>query len=124
MVLIKLEIVRNSNFEYIRLTNEGELTMIELQYFERFHFNQLINWIDTPEFLLQWGGPNFTFPLNEQQLEKYVEKANTDNSDILIYSILNKETRNVIGHISLGQIDRKNQSANIGKVLVGDTSVA
>ncbi|QPA33034.1 GNAT family N-acetyltransferase [Thermaerobacillus caldiproteolyticus] len=97
--------------------------MIELKYFERSDFKQLINWIDSPKFLLQWGGPQFDYPLNESQLEKYIENANNDTSDTLIYKVIHKETGNVIGHISLGKIDRKNKSARIGKVLVGDKNI-
>lgn len=97
--------------------------MIELKFFDRSDFQQLINWIETPEFLLQWGGPNFSFPLNEQQLENYLKDANKDNSNTLVYSVIDKETGNVIGHISLGNIDRKNKSARVGKVLVGDKNV-
>jgi RimJ/RimL family protein N-acetyltransferase len=97
--------------------------MIELKYFERSDFKQLINWIDSPQFLLQWGGPSFEYPLSANQLEKYVENANNDNSDTLVYKVLDKETGNVIGHISLGKIDRKNNSARVGKVLVGDKNV-
>ncbi len=64
--------------------------MVELQYFERSDFQQLINWIDSPEFLLQWGGPNFSFPLTEEQLENYLIDANKDNSNTLIYGVLHK----------------------------------
>lgn len=97
--------------------------MIELRFFERSDIQQLINWIETPEFLLQWGGPNFSFPLTEQQLKNYLKDANNDNSQVMVYSFLEKETGNVIGHISLGNIDRSNKSARIGKVLVGDKNV-
>jgi RimJ/RimL family protein N-acetyltransferase len=97
--------------------------MIELKFFERSNFQQLINWIETPEFLLQWGGPNFSFPLTEQQLENYLKDANKDNSSVLVYSVIDKETGNVIGHISLGNVDRNNKSARVGKVLVGDKNV-
>ncbi|MEI5907560.1 GNAT family protein [Bacillus spongiae] len=94
--------------------------MIELKYFERSDFKQLINWIDSYEFLLQWGGPGFDYPLDESQLEKYIEKANDVNSDTFVYKVMNKETATIVGHISLGKIDRKNKSARVGKVLVGD----
>lgn len=97
--------------------------MVEFKFFEPSNFTQLINWIDSPEFLLQWGGPNFSFPLTEQQLEKYLKDANKDNSSTLVYCVIHKETGNVIGHISLGNIDRKNKSARVGKVLVGDKNV-
>ncbi|MGJ9459836.1 GNAT family N-acetyltransferase [Oceanobacillus sp. CF4.6] len=97
--------------------------MIQLEFFETSDFQQLINWIETPELLLQWGGPAFDFPLTVNQLEKYIENANCDNSDTLVYKVIDKETEAVIGHISLGKIDRKNRSARIGKVLVGNENV-
>jgi RimJ/RimL family protein N-acetyltransferase len=96
--------------------------MVELKYFERSDFEQLIQWIDSPEFLLQWGGPGFEYPLSENQLEEYIESANHQSSDILVFKVVHKETGDVIGHISLGKIDRKNKSAKVGKVLVGSKS--
>jgi RimJ/RimL family protein N-acetyltransferase len=73
--------------------------MVVLKYFGRSDFKQLMNWIDSPEFLLQWGGPQFDFPLNEKQLEKYIENANNDNSNTFMYKVIHIETGNVIGHI-------------------------
>ncbi len=93
--------------------------MIELKHFARSHFHQLLQWIDSPEFLLQWGGPQFTFPLDEEQLENYLSGANENNTDSLIYSVFLNETGEMIGHISLGKIDRNHKSARVGKVLVG-----
>jgi len=97
--------------------------MIELTYFAREDFKQLINWIDSPQFLLQWGGPGFHYPLTEDQLETYLKSANKEQSNRLVYKVINRETRDVIGHISLGNIDRENNSARVGKVLVGDQQV-
>src|SRR4051794_10511917 len=91
--------------------------MVVLKYFERSDFKQLINWIDSPAFLLQWGGPGFDYPLNDAQLEKYIENANNENAETMVYKVIDSET---IGHISLGKIDRKNKSARVGKVLVGN----
>lgn len=94
--------------------------MVELKYFERSDFKQFIDWINSPKFLLQWGGPAFEYPLTENQLERYIENANNDKSETLVYKVSDKETGDIIGHISLGKIDRKNKSARVGKVLVGD----
>ncbi|MFO6498876.1 MULTISPECIES: GNAT family N-acetyltransferase [Bacillus] len=94
--------------------------MVELKYFEYSDFSQLMKWIDSPEFLLQWGGPAFNYPLNDAQLGKYIENANSDHSETLAYKVIDGDTGDVIGHISLGKIDRKNKSARVGKVLVGD----
>jgi RimJ/RimL family protein N-acetyltransferase len=94
--------------------------MIELKYFERSDFNQLIKWVDSPGFLLQWSGSQFNYPLGEAQLEKYIENANHEHSERLVYKVIDTESEEVIGHISLGKIDRKNNSARVGKVLVGE----
>ncbi|WP_339280475.1 GNAT family protein [Lysinibacillus sp. FSL P2-0066] len=93
--------------------------MIKLEYFNPSDFKQLIHWINSPEFLIQWSGSVFNFPLDKDQLERYIEKANKENSDTFVYKAIN-ETGDVIGHISLGQIDRKNKSARVGKVLIGE----
>ncbi|MFJ7755445.1 GNAT family N-acetyltransferase [Peribacillus muralis] len=97
--------------------------MIELQYFERSNIEQLINWIPSPEFTLQWGGPAFQFPLTSEQLEKYLEEANKEVSDTYIYKVIDQESQKVIGHISLGRVDRVHKSARVGKVLVGSSEV-
>jgi RimJ/RimL family protein N-acetyltransferase len=98
----------------------GKEMMIKLEYFKRSDFKQLIDWIDSPSFLLQWGGPGFDYPLDHSQLERYIENANHENAETMIYKVMDEETGKAIGHISLGKIDRKNRSARIGKVLVGD----
>ncbi|PEB77405.1 GNAT family N-acetyltransferase [Bacillus thuringiensis] len=94
------------------------MEVIKLKTFKKSDFKQLINWINSEEFLIQWSGNAFTFPIDEQQLEKYIESANT-----LAFKVVDEETSDVIGHISLGQIDNINKSARIGKVLVGNTKM-
>ncbi|MCA1054064.1 GNAT family N-acetyltransferase [Rossellomorea aquimaris] len=94
--------------------------MIRLEYFERSDFKQLIDWIDSASFLLQWGGPGFEYPLDRRQLHQYLEGTNHAGAERLVYKVIEEETGNTIGHISLGMIDRKNRTARIGKVLVGD----
>ncbi len=56
---------------------ERSKEVIKLESFKKSDFKQLINWINSEEFLIQWSGNAFTFPLDEQQLEKYIESANT-----------------------------------------------
>lgn len=99
-----------------RMVYERRMKLIKLEPFKRSDFKQLINWIDSEGFLIQWSGNAFTYPLNDQQLEQYIESTNT-----LAFKVIDEESKEVIGHISLGQIDNINKSARIGKVLVGDT---
>ncbi|WP_448163261.1 GNAT family N-acetyltransferase [Bacillus mobilis] len=97
---------------------ERSIKVIKLETFKKSDFKQLIDWIDSEEFLIQWSGNAFAYPLNEQQLENYIESSNT-----LAFKVIDEESKKVIGHISLGQIDNINKSARIGKVLVGDTKM-
>ena len=97
--------------------------LIQLQKFEKSDIRQLIGWIGSPAFLLQWAGSAFHYPLTETQLESYIENANRKEADLYIYKVVEQETDKVIGHISLGRIDRKHRSARIGKVLVGERDV-
>lgn len=93
--------------------------MIQLAYFTREDFAQLMNWISSEAFMVQWSGTGFSFPLHIHQLEQYIKEANRPGADAFIYKVIYKETGNTVGHISL-DVDRRNESARIGKVLVGD----
>jgi RimJ/RimL family protein N-acetyltransferase len=95
--------------------------MIKLEPFERADIIQLMEWIDSPTLLFQWGGQTFSFPLNEQQLENYIKDSNTNAVQSLIYRVVHESNHEVIGHINL-QIDWINESARIGKVLIGNRS--
>jgi RimJ/RimL family protein N-acetyltransferase len=95
---------------------KGTMVMIRLEPFERTDFKQLIGWIDSPKFMMLWGGRTFNYPLTEQQLENYI------GSDVLIYRVVHEDSGEVIGHINL-TMDRINNSGRIGKVLIGDSSL-
>ncbi|WP_163970311.1 GNAT family N-acetyltransferase [Oceanobacillus halotolerans] len=97
--------------------------MVELRYFDHADFKQLINWVDSPQFLIQWAGPGFTYPLDEKQLERYLDNANEKGATLYIYKVVLAETGKVVGHISLDKIDRVNRSARVCRVLVGDKTV-
>ncbi|WP_077596143.1 GNAT family N-acetyltransferase [Oceanobacillus kimchii] len=97
--------------------------MIRLEHFGRQDFDLLISWIDSPEFIMQWAGTEFSYPLDENQLNQYIKGANEKNSKVYIYKVVLDETNEIIGHISLNNIDLKNRSARIGKVLIGNTRI-
>ncbi|SFL50070.1 GNAT family N-acetyltransferase [Salibacterium qingdaonense] len=86
--------------------------------FSKEHYEQLKSWIPDGSFLMQWGGPEFCFPLNNKQLDRYVNGDDQPGLERIVYSVMEEQA--VIGHISLGAVDRQNRSARIGKVLVGD----
>lgn len=39
-----------------------DVKMIELTNFKRSDYETLMTWIKSPQFLLLWGGPGFTYP--------------------------------------------------------------
>lgn len=98
----------------------NEAAMLELEPFKRADFGWLIARIDTPEFLMQWGGTNMDFPLDEAQLEKIFAKSLGDEPALLPFKAVDTATGETIGYIELLKIDRRNRSATVGRVLVGD----
>ena len=94
--------------------------MIKLEYFNENDFDLLIKWLNSYHLVKQWAGDDFNYPLDKEQLSNYIKGSNKTNSQLLIYKAIDLETKETIGHISLNNIDYKNKSAKIGKVLVGD----
>ena len=95
--------------------------MIRLEKFEKSDFKQLIEWINNEALLVNWCGFLFRFPLSEESLTWYIEGSNDiETSDAFIYKAVDIETGETVGHISLGGISRKNKSARISRVLVGN----
>lgn len=97
--------------------------MIQLEYFTPADFLQLIDWIQDPELLQSWSGALFSFPLTEDKLAWYLEGTNNPpESDALVYKAVESKTGEIVGHISLGGISKKNKAARISRVLVGNTT--
>ncbi|WP_207494113.1 GNAT family N-acetyltransferase [Aridibaculum aurantiacum] len=97
--------------------------MIKLEYFTKEDFQQLIDWIDNEDLLANWAGSLFSFPLTHHSLEWYLDKTNDpQTSDAMVYKAVSTDTGKAVGHISLGSISRKNSSARITRVLIGDDS--
>ncbi|WP_110114429.1 GNAT family protein [Bacillus sp. CGMCC 1.16541] len=94
--------------------------MVILREFTKKDFQQLIDWIPSKEFAMQWGGTSFTYPLTKKQLKNYVKGANVAGSDRYIFAVVDPQTRQTIGHISIMQVQHDNGSGRIGRVLVGE----
>ena len=95
---------------------------LTLQNFKPEDYQDLIEWAKTPEFLLQWAGPLFTFPLTVDQLDSYRQESLMENPKRLIYSVYEIATEKHIGHIELNNINPDNGSAKICRVLIGDAN--
>ena len=90
---------------------------MDLHPFTRGDFARLIAWADSAELLMQWAGHIFTHPLDEAQLENYLQGAQGDPPKRCIFKAV--EMDEVVGHIELNNIDRRNRAAVISRVLVG-----
>lgn len=91
--------------------------MIELQPFEREDFSRLMGWVPSAEFLMQWAGFIFTYPLDERQLEEYLQSAKANPSKRRIWKVVEKGA--VVGHIELNNIYDHDRKASLCRVLIG-----
>lgn len=97
--------------------------MIKLEHFTKEDFNQLMEWIKDDHLLTNWAGSLFSFPLTEEKLDWYIDDVNDfEKSDAFVYKAIDTSNGNVVGHISLGGISKKNNAARISRVLVGNTA--
>ena len=89
--------------------------MIKLEKFEKRDYDRLIGWIDSEISMIQFSGPVFNFPVTYEQLDMYAGAANR-----LVFRVVDANTSEVIGHAELNQIDTKNSSARICRLLIGN----
>src|SRR4051812_15055113 len=92
--------------------------MVELQPFSLDDAETLIGWAVTPEFLLQWVGPTFEYPLDRAQLERHLLETEGATPSILAFKLVEPSCGEMVGFIELCAIDRRNRSANLGRVIV------
>jgi RimJ/RimL family protein N-acetyltransferase len=94
--------------------------MIVLEYFERRDFEQLISWLNDEELLMNWSGSLFSFPITLESMHWYIQDVNKlPDAEAYIYRAVETDTGEVVGHISLGGISKKNRAGRISRVLVG-----
>lgn len=93
--------------------------VIKLEKFESKDIAQLISWIPSEAFLYQFAGPNYNFPLTEDQLIADMNKAET-TGEMRFFKAIDEDSHQTVGHIQLLRIDFINKTAYIGRVLVGE----
>jgi RimJ/RimL family protein N-acetyltransferase len=91
---------------------------IRLEPFSEAEFDRLIAWSPTAEFLLQWAGARFTFPLDRAQLEEYLVSSRQSPLDMMSFRAVDAASGEVIGHTELSSIDHRQRSARLSRVLV------
>lgn len=93
--------------------------MVKLEVFGKPDFEQLKDWMSDEEVLTNWAGSLFSFPLTTAALEWYIEDTNKKGiSEAFVYKVIELETGQTVGHISLGGISYKNRSGRITRVFI------
>lgn len=86
--------------------------MIHLEKFDKKFYSELINSIKNAKDLMQFGGPEFTFPLTEEQIDKTLSDENR-----IAFRVANSSDGNSIGHC---EIYFNEDSAKLGRILIID----
>jgi RimJ/RimL family protein N-acetyltransferase len=90
--------------------------MIKLIDFEIKHFPVLRSWLGSERDLVQWGGPDLTYPITDHQLEQMVIEGQTAPPKRLCWMAADV-THALTGHIQLA-LDWRNGLARIGRVMI------
>jgi RimJ/RimL family protein N-acetyltransferase len=86
--------------------------MIKLEKFESQFYRELIENIGDAKELMQFAGPEFIFPLTEQQIEKSLSDKNR-----IAFRVLNTFDNATIGHC---EIYFNDNSAKLDRILIID----
>ncbi|MGF7050499.1 RimJ/RimL family protein N-acetyltransferase [Paenibacillus sp. DS2015] len=84
-------------------------------------FSVVVNWVNSydQDFLYQWAGNTYTYPLTEDQMENHYSRGiNSIDSSVYIYKIIQTETQEVMGTVQLGRFDIINKEAVVGRFLI------
>lgn len=85
--------------------------MIKIRKFQFENYPKLISWISSKEILMQFGGPNFEFPLTIEQIE--ISKTEKNR---FAYEII-EQNGELIGY---SEIFLSDNSAKLGRILIGE----
>ena len=86
--------------------------MIYLENFEKKDYPELIDSVKNAKDLMQFGGPEFAFPLTEEQIDKTLSDENR-----IAFRVANISSGNTIGHCEIYFYDG---FAKLGRILIMD----
>jgi RimJ/RimL family protein N-acetyltransferase len=99
--------------------------------FRRFRLDDggaLISWASTPDELLQWSGPHFSFPLDREQLREYAASAGegrrlisgvrTGTDAVVAHAELNLLKEHDLGQIRRVAVAPEQRGMGIGLALI------
>ena len=97
---------------------------ITLRAFTKDDIPRLVDWVNSggEDFFVRWAGTAFEYPLTHAQLEAHLAEAEGPEATRRIFTAVDQATGEVVGHAEFSRIDRKNRSASISRLLVGEPS--
>ncbi|WP_159888597.1 GNAT family N-acetyltransferase [Paenibacillus puerhi] len=99
---------------------------IELKYLQESDFVTIVRWINCydKDFMVQWAGLTYTFPLSVDQMQSHYHKGiNTSASDVFIYKITETTSNETIGSLQFCRFDSINNEAVFGRFIIGDSNI-
>ncbi|KNY25911.1 GNAT family N-acetyltransferase [Pseudobacteroides cellulosolvens] len=96
--------------------------MVRLELLDKTDFGHIVKWFETnnEDFLVQWAGPTYQYPLTVQQMEEHYKNGfNGADSDTYLYKIIETDSNEFIGSIQLCKIDKVNLCAVVGRFIIG-----
>ncbi len=100
--------------------------MIKLEYLEKTDLKKIVEWNEneSAEYLLQWAGPTYTYPLTLNQIEEYYHKEiKKDTPNVFVYKILLTDTNKFIGTIELRETNKNNKIGRVCRFLIGEENI-
>jgi len=94
--------------------------MLVLRKFNRNDFPIMKRWINSQRFCIQWSGPHFSYPLDDDQLEKYLSVVENDLVPDIGFMAISKENNMPVGHIKIGNVDTAAGTGTLQFVIIGD----
>jgi RimJ/RimL family protein N-acetyltransferase len=91
---------------------------LELRCFGQADFAQLIAQVPDAGFLLQWSGPEWSFPLDFRQLREALAKTRGKQPAFKIYKAVLPGGAATVGHVQLMDIDYDGGTCVLGRVLI------
>lgn len=95
--------------------------MLELKKISKDDISILKKWINSERLCCQWSGGHFKYPIDNDQMEAYLELVENEKDRDIAFIAMHKEERVPIGHIKIGQVD--NKSAMFQFIIIGESEI-
>jgi RimJ/RimL family protein N-acetyltransferase len=100
--------------------------MIRLETLEKKDFISIVKWNEnkSSDFLLQWAGAKYNYPLTIEQIQEFFcSEVEADNQGVFVYKIILEKTSEIIGTIELRITDKEKRIGRICRFLIGNEGI-